>query len=226
VHKLQEGELDGLTMMFTSGMTEWAKLSDIPEMKKVAQSIAEEESRASELLSSIGTDDQTFSSEMYKDEMMPAPEGVSTATPVEEEEEGVKEFINDEGVRHVWDANTSDWVVAEEEGGVTEGEKGGEITGPGGGGGSKETSQFLKDLDEGKGKGDATVDHKPEKRKRNKKKKKSSSDWNATSSLWVYVNHLPGDITMEEVKAHFSKVSLLVPWPAMCASCQCVLTCE
>jgi hypothetical protein len=201
VHKLQAGEIDGLTMMFTSGMQQWAKLSEIPEMKRVAQEIAEEESRAVDVLSAIGTDDQTFSSDMYKDDVIPLPHtGGPLANHV------VKEFVNDDGIRHVWDTELDDWVVAEagddsandEEGGVQKEEKK-----------TKETSEFFKELDDGKNgekSSSALDDNKPEKRKR--KKKKKSNDWSSSSNMWVYVNNLPLDVTIEEIKNHFSKVSI------------------
>lgn len=214
VHKLREGAVDGLTMVYGGGMSAWAPLAEVPELKKVAQEIAEEESRAAALLSSIhvGTDDQTFSSEMYKDDVIPTlDEAVTVAV---NSKENTKEFVNDEGIRHVWDVDTDEWVVAEDGDGDEYGDGDGEGEGLGK---SEETSEFLKEINDGNDTSN-TNDDKPEKRKRNKKKKKKNNDWNSTSNLWVYVDNLPLDITVDEIKAHFSKVSnysLSVPLKCM-----------
>lgn len=217
VHKLQAGELDGMSMMFSSDMKNWTPLSEIPELKKVAQNIADEESRAASLLTSVGAEDQTFSADMYADDMPPVqqPSLNDTNNNKDENENDDKEFINDDGIRHVWDRELNEWVVAEEgddtgDEGVASADRNDRV------GNTKETSQFFKELDANKAKtkcdGDASTmendsnELKPEKRKRNKKKKKTS-DWNASSNLWVYVSNLPFDVTLEEIKAHFSKVT-------------------
>lgn len=206
-------------MMFAADLTQWTKLCDIPALKKIAQSIAEEESRSTSLLSSVGDEEQTFSSEMYKDDMPSVQQQPSINTTKEEEEEAsVKEFINDAGIRHIWDREMNDWVVAEE--GDDASEEGLKGTSSGSEEGkSKETSEFFKELDDGKAGGDTTEP--AAKRKRNKKKKKTS-DWNASSNLWVYVNHLPLDVTQDEIKAHFSKVKIASVFSICALNCTAV----
>lgn len=211
VHKIRVGEVDGLTMMFSNGMAQWAVLSDIPELKKVAQDIAEEEAHAASLLSAIGTEDQTFS---YEEDAIPRQAMEEMAAPKGGE---LKEFVNDEGIRHVWDVEMDGWVVAEEEEEDTEGTVGDDQASTG-----QKTSEFLKELDvDGQGP-DGEGDSKPEKRKRNKKKKKTNNEWSSTSSLWVYVNNLPLDVTVDEVKAHFSKVRTCTCTCTRIVSCMCV----
>jgi len=185
--------------MYGPGMNDWAPLSEVAELKKVAQEIAEEESRASSVLSTIGADGQTFSSDMYKDELISQRNALNNIINDQE-----KEFINDDGIRHVWDTETNGWVVAEKEGEDNLAKGDGESDEK-----SMETSEFLKELNDGNNTSSgAATDEKPEKRKRNKKKKKNI-EWSASSNLWVYVDKLPLDITVEEIKAHFSKVGLI-----------------
>ena len=49
---------------------------------------------------------------------------------------------------------------------------------------------------------DSKVDDKAPKRKRKRKNRHRA----AAEKLWIYVTGLPSDITVEEIKAHFSKV--------------------
>lgn len=46
LHKLTEGEMDGLTLVISSGMKEWTKASEVPELKEAIRKAAEEEEEA------------------------------------------------------------------------------------------------------------------------------------------------------------------------------------
>ena len=187
-------------------MQTWTKLSDIPELKKVAQAIAEEESRASSLAETVGEVDQTFTSDIYKDDVMPAFPVMKNVSE-EGNDDAVKEFINDDGVRHVWDSEMSEWVVAEDD---DDDNKNGEHAESSKDEKAEETADFLKEVGVENLSNENDCNSKTEKRKRNKKKKKKQNDWNTSSNLWVYVDNLPLDVTVEEIKDHFSKAILLM----------------
>jgi hypothetical protein len=203
LHKVQEGEIDGLTMIFGGGLTEWKKVSDIPELKEEIRKIAEEEEKAEAIQHSsiqISEEDQVF--------VVSQPSTTSEQVTQESNKKEKKSFVSDEGERYKWDEEEQDWVIDDEM--EIEGEA--DIEGDRHRKEKKRSSVDAEIEEESEGeeeehdntvKGDKEeadkANEKP-KRKRSKKKKKKGPN------TWIYVTGLPANVTEEEMKDHFSKV--------------------
>lgn len=192
IHKLQQGEIDGLTLVYGSNLPNWVKLSDVPELKDAANKVAEEEEKTAELMNSMPTEEQ----QVYQGDDSTIPADVSFETITSSGKEGKKSFVADDGVKYMWDESEQDWVEDECQESESEGEAEDDDI-------SKEKTVPDSSKEDGK-------NNETRKRKRKKKKK----DWNAASAkLWVYISGLPLDITVEELKEHFSKVGLIAISP-------------
>jgi hypothetical protein len=202
LHKVQEGEIDGLTMIFGGGLTEWTKVSDVPELKEEIRKMGEEEEKAEAMQHSsiqISEEDQVFVSQPGTTSEQDA--AVITHDPSKKEK---KSFVSDEGERYKWDEEEQEWVADDDM--EIEGE--GDTENEGHRKDRKRSSvdaEMEEESDEeehdtaGVKEESEKANEKP-KRKRSKKKKKKGPN------TWVYVSGLPANVTEEEMKDHFSKV--------------------
>jgi HIV Tat-specific factor 1 len=180
IHKLRESEIDGFTIVYGEGMEKWTPLSEVSELKEAAQRVAEEELKTQLVMSAVPTEESHV---FVDDEIKTLIEPFPSALPASHEK---KRFVADNGVRYMWDEMAQDWV---EDDSLSQSE-------------SEEENEEKNEGDE-EGKSEST-----EKRKR-KKKKKDTSGWKDSvgSKFWIYIENLPLDITLDEMKAHFSKVT-------------------
>jgi hypothetical protein len=193
IHFLEEGKLDGLSLVFNPKSDSWGKVGDVPELRAVMQEIAREEESRLKYLESVPVVEQVF------DNSMDAEANQIPTLPVPK-----KYLTTDDGKRYVWDDEENDWVENEDASSSSDDsdDENEDEAAPGKG---KEPvlASGEKDLQ-------APAEQSSRKRKKKKKsKKKTGDDWsNSNASLWVYVTGLPSDVTVEEVKAHFSKASI------------------
>lgn len=117
MHKIQTGEVDGLTLVYGDGMVEWSRLSDIPELKEAAAKIAEEEEAATQLLNAIPDPEV----QVFVQESNPLPHHIGhvdissskTKRTHLDRDVGKKRFTADDGVKYTWDHDLQDWVIDE-----------------------------------------------------------------------------------------------------------------
>ena len=145
-----------------------------------------------------------------------------------------KAFRADSGVKYQWDDVENDWVECENDDGDDEEEVAEPVkvvakVASSSSSSSKKRPPLTDDAngdddDDGEDEDDAdgttgatsessATGQVAPKRKRNKKKKKK-----AAPTFWLYVSGLPKDVTMEEIKEHFSKVGLIAISPVDCQS--------
>jgi hypothetical protein len=214
VHKLQQGEIDGYTMVFGEGLEGWKQLMDVPELKEASVKAAQEEENTQAILTALpAQEEQVFVNE---DGVM---SGVLDTLSEAVKAGDKKYFVADDGVRYAWDDGEQDWVE-DDEPLESENESESSQTGPGGHQKGKKPAAAgvgeKGDTEEVEGEGGEEAEEK-QKRKRKKRKKKSGQDWNAAASkLWVYISGLPLDITVDEMKAHFSKVHITPIYLSTC----------
>jgi|EP01033_Poteriospumella_lacustris_P006976 hypothetical protein len=235
IHKLKEGELDGLTLVYGGKNPEWRKLSEVAELKEALLKLAEEEEaleRAREneehqkkleeaqLISQqtyIPSDDEialpVFDKSMMQKDVRSIPTEDSSAP---------KFFEDDSGNKFKWDEEEQDWVMMEkhevEELSRMAHHHGADFDAKRKLTGSKRAHSKIGDgkndddldsvasnqssiSDQHRDKAGGETDAVKKKRKSRKKKK--------VAVTWIYVEGLPGDITFDELKHHFSKVGLI-----------------
>lgn len=190
LHKLKQGDdLDGLSMVFSTGMAEWQKISDVPELRAEMRKMAEEEEAAEAALQNNQEQDQVYAVE--------DDESIAAASKEYFQQKKAKSFTTDDGTRYKWDDDEQDWVVGDDD----EDEEDPDL--PNNKRKHEDSSEDEEEVDEeAKPEGDA-VSADPSKEKRKRKKKKKAK----LPNTWVYVSGLPADVTFEEIKDHFSKVS-------------------
>jgi HIV Tat-specific factor 1 len=114
-----------------------------------------------------------------------------------------KSFVADDGVRYMWDEAEQTWIEDDdqedrddddEDDDDDDDEEGHTQGGPGGNRGSIVLDQT-----------DTSV---PDEKKKRKKRKQRRPKKQA-ANMWVYITGLPADTTLDEIKAHFSKVGLI-----------------
>jgi hypothetical protein len=262
VHKLKEGELDGLSLVYGGKYPEWKKISEILELREIMQKIAEEEEALEQARANDDHQQQQQDAELlaqqtyvpleddiiqpaYDKNAMAKGKINSNATVGETAEASTapKYFEDDNGNKYKWDNDEQDWVMMEEEDeeefqkfvfqqqGVDHYGKnrhrnkvshksstGSNISG------SKRNRENdvenddddddkesvasqQSNISETNGKTVVEDPEKPKKKRKNRKKKK-------LPLTWIYVEGLPGDITLDELKNHFSKVGLIALNPA------------
>lgn len=266
LHKVQKGDLDGMTLVFNGDIGEWKPISEIPELKAAILKQTEEEEAAQaalEAMTRAQNEDQGKSIQVFADFDDDGPTPAQAymemlAERYKESENGSKEekleadgvikskqrraFTADNGIRYCWDDDENDWIeddaeteddsegddnaiddnAIDDNEDDSDGDNGGVNTdksqrkssfkASSAGKKSKETCGMdgedtakVSSADDGAGdaSGDVAVDGATaQKRKRNRKKKARK-----IPNHWVYITGLPTDVTIEEMKAHFSKVS-------------------
>jgi hypothetical protein len=173
--------VDGFTIVYGEGMEKWTPLSEVSELKEAAQKIAEEELQTQLIMNALPEEaQQIFVEDEIKTLTEPLP---SPVIPTSLEK---KRFVADNGVKYMWDNSTQDWVEDES---FSQSES------------EEENEERNEVSEEGKSEN-------PEKKRKRKKKKKDTSEWkdSAGSKFWIYIENLPLDITLDEMKSHFSKV--------------------
>lgn len=214
LHKLREGEIDGLTSVCASESGHWTKLIDVPELKDAASKIAEEEEIKMNALQALDEKSQVF---VPEDDMI----NKYNLTFAPEQKVSKKSFRSDAGVKYMWDEDEQEWVEDDdqEDSEDEEGGQGGKVESEDGGSNHGGTHGLSKSVS-GPGSADNPNENendsdKGKEEKRKRKKRKKGGDWSANAGqMWIYVSQLPLDISVEEVKAHFSKVGLIAINPA------------
>jgi len=230
LRKLREcGEIDGMSLVFScSGdMTEWKPISEVPQLKNEVTKMAQEEEAAEKAMQFVENEENTkqliFDSSTgdFEELLKTTTQTNSNTSKVETTEVTEKKsFQADDGIRYCWDEKEQDWVEDDNEDEL--GVQGNE---------SKVADQQMNGSKRAIEHGDSDEDQeedevdpvneskavistesaaipavsegeKANKKKRKKRKKKGPNNW-------VYVTGLPKDLTLEEVKAHFSKVGLI-----------------
>ena len=190
LHKFGEGSIDGMTLVFTSAMGEWRPLHEVDQLKDSLlrlQAEEEEKAAADRRVKETDSAQQVF---VVDDEGLQRL--VERRQTQSHESAEKRSFVANDGVRYCWDEEEQAWVEDEEAGEEQEDEEdslGDEdrVDSP------RRTSEAGQLKSEGAEK----------KRKRKQRRPKKSN------ANWVYITGLPFDVTVEEVKAHFSKVGLI-----------------
>mmetsp|Transcript_28224 Transcript_28224/g.47464 ORF Transcript_28224/g.47464 Transcript_28224/m.47464 type:complete len:579 (+) Transcript_28224:54-1790(+) len=202
VHKLRVGDIDGLSLVYgnDTAATEWKKVSEVPILKAEMAKIAVEEENARITMSGGATEDD-LKQQVFDFENS----GINNKEGEEKFLLGDKRKLdNDDDDDEVEEDNVKD-VHKDDIGGEEEGEEEEEKCGADqqqhGVGVEGHAAANPENAAE-----DLNANSKP-KRKRSKKKSKKGP------TTWVYVTGLPPDITVEEIKDHFSKVGLIAISP-------------
>lgn len=134
-----------------------------------------------------------------------------------------KSFVADDGARYKWDEEEQDWVVDDGDGdgdGDMEADEGNKEDDEESEGEYTAKKRHLDNSDDEdpdefvsgqSAEGSAT--HLTEDPQKNKKKRKPRKKRHKGPNTWIYVDGLPADITIEEIKDHFSKVGLIAISP-------------
>eukprot|EP01032_Pedospumella_encystans_P028254 gene28254-31913_t len=238
VHKLKEGDLDGLSLVYGGdSTTEWRKVSEVEVLKKELAKIAIEEENM-RLAFLKAEDDKEIQKQVFVEDFDPSKafpipkemlaRSAASAAAAQEDTASAdpKIYIADNGQRYVWDDEEQDWVEDETSEDMNE-NPALEVA-------SAKSSEVKnkRKLDKVSGhtnpdddSGDEGEEHDAEgnnnkadpnssnsgdnKPKKKRSKKKSKKGPNT----WVYITGLPPDVTAQEIKEHFSKVGLIALSP-------------
>uniref|UniRef100_K3WEI1 RRM domain-containing protein n=1 Tax=Globisporangium ultimum (strain ATCC 200006 / CBS 805.95 / DAOM BR144) TaxID=431595 RepID=K3WEI1_GLOUD len=215
-----DGEIDGMTLVWSKDMAEWSSISEVPSLKEFLHEANEDQAREEEVLekqSQVAVEDQVF-----KDEKVEAfvaedgkqyifdTEGKKWVTPEDKIEEDLQ------ALREAAGESKEDHEVAQE---VKQKKKNQANKNNGGDGVNKENeneNDTTAAADNGESAkiastaSSADSTDNAEQRKPKKKKKKKSEKWQRSKNkTWVYVNGLPLDITVQEVHDHFAKCGVI-----------------
>lgn len=208
VAKIQVGEVDGLSLIFGSGLDSWKPLGEIAELKAIIQKLAEEEDVAAiasdksvdltDQVYALESEDKTIDKDRYQKEL------AYMAELSRQKKE--KEVASKENQRIYWDDAEQSWVEKEDD----------EIV-PGEDSTLEQASKrrrtidndqndFMQEDEEEEEEDGAeltvTSDQQSAAAKKKRKKRKNKK----AQKNWVYITGLPADVTAEEINAHFSKV--------------------
>ena len=132
VHKLKEGDIDGLTLVYGGeAPLEWKKVSEVQVLKDEMAKIAVEEEQA-RLAFLKSTEDDDIQQQVFVEDAIPefpvhemqtagASSGASKAAMAagaqegEVDENGQRIFVADNGQKYMWDEEENDWIEAEED---------------------------------------------------------------------------------------------------------------
>ncbi|KAF1327043.1 Rna-binding protein, partial [Globisporangium splendens] len=213
-----DGEIDGITLVWSKDMAEWSPISEVPSLKEFLHEANEDQAREEEVLekqNQVAVEDQ-----VYKDEKVEAfvaedgkqyifdAEGKKWVTPedkIEEDLQALRDAAGDSKEDHeaaqeakhkkknqASKNNGGDGLNKENENGATSAANNGESIKAGSAISSAENADNA------------------EQKKPKKKKKKKSEKWQKSKNkTWVYVNGLPLDVTVQEVHDHFAKCGVI-----------------
>lgn len=216
LHKLKEGELDGLTLVYCGNMTEWKKVAEVPSLKIEMAKIAADEESARLAFAKPSIEDQQ--KQVFVDDHS-SNFVASTSCLFAENRQNVisgerKTFVADNGQLYMWDEQEDSWVEADKE--TTEMfniEQSDDNISTNAGNKRKATDDHEDiveddvDGDDNKGNNSTGVSEETCNKKQQPKKKKKSKKKKGPNT-WIYVTGLPPDISTLEIKDHFSKVLL------------------
>lgn len=200
IHYLEEAKVDGFTMAFDPKQNQWLRIADIPMLRTVMHQISAEEEVKANVLANISESEQVFD---IRDDQPDLPDELKSKPKK-------KYFVADDGKRYIWDDEEDDWIEHEgsvssedEDEGASSDEEGGNTASAtkGGAGEARKSTAEVK--------GDGAGEKEKRIRKKKNKKRRAGTDGNGASTTWVYVTGLPKDVTIDEIKDHFSKVGLI-----------------
>ena len=246
MHKIKEGDIDGLTLIYGGDCLEWKKLSSIPVLNDVMTKIAaEEENKRLAFIQSqneVETKQQQkfLDSDSYdnnNNNINPYPTDIANYSNDNAVSSGIagssstsnkKSFIADNGISYVWDDVENDWIEADDDDDVDDNnDDHDDMSGMKAKTGTDDSKAHLQkrkhnaddddgdDDDQCVGKETTDTDnHSKEKEKeKEKKKRRNKKKHKKLPSTWVYITGLPPDVSVEELKDHFSKVGLIALSP-------------
>eukprot|EP00752_Nemacystus_decipiens_P005959 g5381.t1 len=210
---LRRGEVDGMTMAWTTGMGDWKPLGEVSELRALLQGEDEEEEE----------DEEEGEGGVKAPEEVMVFEADEEKQPVYEpppKKESKRSFMADDGTKFAWDEEKGDWkeVEGDEEEELEDEEE--EEEEPWKVRRAKQQAKLKAKSKEDKKAAGAAVPaadngaaaQKKDKKKKNKKKR--GAQWNKkATNLWVYVQGLPMDITTEELREHFNKCGIIATDP-------------
>ena len=198
LHLFKENEIDGMTLVYSEAVGAWKAMHDVPQLKEAIVKIQEEEEeqeRALERARAMDAQQQVY---IVDEEGLQQLVSFAKEKEVVARAKGKKSFTADDGQRYVWDEAEQSWVEDEEGSEVSEHD-------------DEEKDEEEEDENQG-----VLVEGEQEKKASNedegvkvKKRKRKQRRPKKTTNLWVYITGLPLDVTLEEVRAHFSKVGLI-----------------
>lgn len=195
VQLFTDGEVDGMTLVWSQELDKWAPIGDVPSLKEFFQEANDELDRQSELKEQIQTvpiEHQIFENDATR---------------------STNALIAEDGKQYVFDAETKMYVTPEHKIedelaslqeamiDVNAETQENEIN----------VEQTNLDIAATNGKSDelAEVDAKAVAKRKRKKKNKTDKWKKSKTNTWVYVNGLPLDVTMQEVHDHFAKCGVI-----------------
>lgn len=236
IHKLREGNIDGLTLVYNATLGgEWKKLSEIQVLKDEMQKIVLEEEAAATALASIDQSQQIFVSTTVDGDLEVVNSGQKEENSIllkdkfEDRKNHRRTFVADNGIHYIWDDVENDWVEDENpEVDDTEDDEDQEdelkfssstssliksikkrplqVTSGQDGGDGDDDGETDRDNDLESGQG-ATEERESGTAQKAKRKRKKKKP--IGPNLWVYITGLPFDVTVDEVQAHFAKVGII-----------------
>jgi hypothetical protein len=194
MHKLKEGELDGLSLVYSTGMNNWGKAGDIMELKEELQ----KQEAAAEAVNTFNANEMYGNLENQTFESNEDMNEVEAAAKEYFQQGKAKNLIADDGTRHKWDEEEQDWIVDDSPKDIVDQDDDHN-------GRSDDDGYDYSDEEEHKQdvitSAADSLNANPDKKNKRKRKKKSK-----ISNTWIYVAGLPADVSIEELKEHFSKV--------------------
>lgn len=220
LHKIKEGELDGLSLVYGGLTPEWKKLSDISVLREAMHKIAQDEEALEQAKQNAALlEQQTF---VADDVNQASSINQLINSPTEVQPAASCYFEGDDGTRYRWDEEEENWVIADPDDNqllddeqsqssanqVLTAKKRQRDDDDEFGNDDDNASQADSTTDKIDSTGATTNDESKPKKKRKPRKKK-----NKGPNTWIYVDGLPADVTFEEIKQHFSKVGLIAISP-------------
>jgi hypothetical protein len=126
IHKIREGLLDGLSMVYSHIIGKWLSIAEIPEIRAMITKLDEEEDQAAALtaVQDLPTEQMVFVADEEDDsrrrefvayceklaETKAAEEAARRDSAGAEPSTSKKSFVADDGKKYLWDAEEDDWV--------------------------------------------------------------------------------------------------------------------
>lgn len=223
LHKVKEGEIDGLTYVYSGDLAVWKKIAEVAELKDAIQKATEEEEAREAALKSAESSAIPIENQIFNPDMADASKQIMFEPTEVGQKDAKRAFIADDGSRYRWDDDEQDWVFDNEEGedqpvlDEEDSEYGDsryrkrkadandddeELSEPE----DNENTALLKNEEKHTAQA-GSEENKGEVQEVKAKKRRSKKKKNKGPNTWVYVTGLPADVTAEEIKDHFSKVS-------------------
>ncbi|TMW63484.1 hypothetical protein Poli38472_002425 [Pythium oligandrum] len=207
-----DGDIDGLTMVWSKEVDEWKPIGEVPSLKEFLYEANEDQDRETEALEAqdqVAQEDQVF------------------------EKDSADAFVAEDGKQYVFDTETKKWVTPQQKieddlealreaageldtNGKNDTRPKTRVLPPSAPAVPTEATALAAAQDElntvenaaatttgANGEAAPTL-------KRKKKNKKKSDKWKKSKvNTWVYVNGLPLDVTVEEVRDHFARCGVI-----------------